>query len=281
MEPLDDALGGVRQLRQSRRGLAGGQLLFCLAESILAGGRHPAHLDPPRGDEAGLVPRPVAEVRALETTARRRRGSTGQCPAVVAELARTGADLDRVPGLPEWCLVFLDLDSTTTGAEGELKDRTPDNYQGELRFGSLFCTWAERRRVLADGLRPGISSDRSISPQLVLQAVRARPEGHGEVRLRADGGFSSAGLLDRCQRHRLRFGVVPHYQVMWQLRRHSLPTGWRPDREVAGVRSSPTRWRHERLRLLMRRLRIEAKDISPSPKSRRRNGIPSVKGDWP
>ena len=271
----------MRQLRQSRWGLGGGQLLFCLTESILAGGRHPARLDPPRGDEAGRVPGAVAEMSALETTASCRQGSTVQCPAVVAELARTGAELDRALGLPEWCLASLDLDSTATEAEGELKDRTPDNYQGELRFGSLFCTWAEPRRVLADGLRPGISSDRSISPRLVLQTVRARREGHGEVRLRADGGSSSAGLLDRCRRRRLRFGVVPHYQVMWQLRRHFLPTGWRPDRAVAGVRSSPTRWRHERLRLLLRQVRIEATDISPSPRSRRRNGIPSVKGDWP
>ena len=130
MEPLDDALGGVRQLRQSRRGLAGGQLLFCLAESILAGGSHLACLDPPRGDEAGRVPGAVAEVRAPETTARCRQGSTLQCPAVVAELARTGAELDRALGLPEWCLASLDLDSTATEAEGELKDRTPTTTRG-------------------------------------------------------------------------------------------------------------------------------------------------------
>lgn len=56
MERLDDALAGVRQFKRRRRGLGGAQLLFCLAESILAGGSHPAHLDPPRGDDAGRVP---------------------------------------------------------------------------------------------------------------------------------------------------------------------------------------------------------------------------------
>lgn len=61
--------------------------------------------------------------------------------------------------------------------------------------------------------------------------------GHGEVRLRADSGFYSAGFLNWCRGHRLRFCVVvPRYQVMGELRRHISPSGWRPCREMTGRR---------------------------------------------
>jgi hypothetical protein len=281
LERLDAAVEGVRRFKQRRRGLSGGQLLVCLAESILAGGSHLAHLDPLREDEAGRVLRAVAEVPAPETASQLLpRFTERQCQAVVAELARAGVELDRMLGLPEGKPVTLDLDSTNTEVHGEQKEDATYNYEGKRSFGSLFCTWAERRRVLAAGLRPGHASDKPISPQLVRRALRTLPEGHGEVRLRADSGFFSAGFLNWCRRHRLRFCVVvPHYQIMWELRRHISPTGWRSAREMAGAEVAellfvPTGWEYEPLRLLVRRVRVEAQEISQSPKSRRRKTIP-------
>ncbi|MGC8474074.1 MAG: putative inorganic carbon transporter subunit DabA, partial [Candidatus Dormibacteria bacterium] len=136
-----------------------------------------------------------------------------------------------------------------------MKEEATYNYEGKRSFGSLLCTWAERRRVLAAELRSGSASDKPIAPRLVLRALRTLPRGHGEVRLRADSGFYSAGFLNWCRGHRLRFCVVvPHYQVMWELRRHISPSGWRPCREMAGaevaeLRFTPTGWQHEPLRL--------------------------------
>ena len=73
--------------------------------------------------------------------------------------------------------------------------------------------------------------------------------------------------------------VAPHYQVIWDVRRHVSPTSWRPAEEMAGaevteVWFATTGWKHEPLRLLVRRVRMEAKDISQSPKSQRRKTFP-------
>ena len=281
VERLDAAVERVRQFKQRRRGLSGGELLVCLGESILAGGSHLAHLDPLREDSAGRVLRAVARVPAPETASQLLpRFTQRQLEAVVAELAQAGVELDRMLGLPEEDPVTLDLDSTTTEVHGELKEEATYNYEGKLSFGFLLCTWAERRRVLAAGLRSGSASDKPIAPRLMLRALRTLPKGHGEVRLRADSGFYSAGFLNWCRGHRVRFCVVvPRYQVMWELRRHLSPSGWRPCREMAGaevaeLRFTPTGWQHEPLRLLVRRVRVEAKEISKCPRSRRRRTIP-------
>ena len=281
VERLDVAVERVRQFKQRRRGLSLGELLVCLGESILAGGSHLAHLDPLREDEAGRVLRAVARVPAPETASQLLpRFTQRRLEAVVAELAQAGVELDRMLGLPEQDPVTLDLDSTTTEVHGELKEEATYNYEGKLSFGFLLCTWAERRRVLAAGLRSGSASDKPIAPRLVLRALHTLPRGHGEVRLRVDSGFYSAGFLNWCRGHHLRFCVaVPRYQVMWELRRHISPSGWRPCREMAGaevaeLRFTPTGWQHEPLRLLVGRVRVEAKAISQSPRSRRRRTIP-------
>jgi hypothetical protein len=44
--------------------------------------------------------------------------------------------------------------------------------------------------------------------------------------------------------------------------------------EVAELRATPTGWQHEPLRLLVLRVGVEAKEISQSPRSRRRRTIP-------
>jgi hypothetical protein len=98
---------------------------------------------------------------------------------VVAELARAGVELERMPGLSEQDPVALDLDSTTTAVCGRQKVEATCYYEGRLSFGSLLCTWAERRRVLAAALRPGSGSDKPISPRPVLRALRTLPKGTG------------------------------------------------------------------------------------------------------
>jgi len=100
------------------------------------------------------------------------------------------------------------------------------------------------------------------------------------VRLRADSGFYSVPFLKWCQRHGLRFCVVvPRYQTMWEARWHLSPMSWRPAQEMVGAEVAerpfvPTGWEGEPLRLLVRRVRVEADEISQSPRSRRRRTIP-------
>jgi hypothetical protein len=152
-----------------------------------------AHLDSLREDGAGRVLRTVAEVPAPETASQLRpRFMVRQLQAVVAELARAGVELDRMLGLAQHDPVTLDLDSTTTEVHGGQQEDATYNYEGRRSLGSLFCTWAERRRVVAAQLRSGSASDKPISPAEVQRALRTLHQGHGEVRLRADSGFSTA-----------------------------------------------------------------------------------------
>jgi hypothetical protein len=115
---------------------------------------------------------------------------------------------------------------------------------------------------------------------VVRRALHTLPKGHGEVRLRADSGFYSVPFLNWCGRHRLGLAVVvPHDQTMWEARRHISPMSWRPAQEMAGAAVAerpfvPTGWEEKPLRLLVRRVLVEAEEISQSPTSRRSRTIP-------
>ncbi|HUY09486.1 MAG TPA: transposase, partial [Candidatus Dormibacteraeota bacterium] len=109
-----------------------------------------------------------------------------------------GVELDRMLGLSQEEPMTLDLDSTTTEGYGVQKDDATYNYQGKRSLGSLFCTWAERRQVVAAQLRSGSASDKSSSFAVVQRALRTLPKDHGEVRLRADSGFYSVPFLKWC-----------------------------------------------------------------------------------
>ncbi|MHB1837063.1 MAG: transposase, partial [Solirubrobacteraceae bacterium] len=169
---------------------------------------------------------------------------------------------------------------STTEVFGIQKEDATFNYEGKRSLGSLLCTWAERRRVVAAQLRSGSASDKPISPAVVQRALRTLPKGYGEVRLRADSGFYSVTFLAWCRKHRLKFCVVvPRYRTIWEARRHIAPNSWRAAKEMVGAEVAempfvPTCWEGKPLRLLVRRVRVEAGEISQSPRSRRRKTIP-------
>ena len=151
----------------------------------------------------------MAEVPAPETASQLLpRFMVRQLQAVAAELARDGVELDRMLGRPQNDPVTLDLDSTPTEVYGGQKEDATYNYEGKRSLGSLFCTWAEQRRVVAAQLRSGSASDKPIFPAVVQRALRTLPQGHGEVRLRADSGFHSVPFLNWCRRHGLGFCVA-------------------------------------------------------------------------
>lgn len=194
-----------------------------LAESMLAGGSHLAHLDQLREEEAGSQLRAVTEVPALETASQLLpRFTVRQCQAVVAELARSGNELDRMLGLvaDEW--VTMDLDSTPTEVSGRQKEDAVYDYEGRSSLGSLLCTGADRRRVIAADLTPGSGSDKPLPPGVVRRALRTLAEGHGKVRLRMDSGFYGGPFLNWCRKGELPFViVVPRYKTMWEARRQA------------------------------------------------------------
>src|ERR1035437_2872036 len=109
------------------------------------------------------IARPDVLQRAWEQV-RRNRGAAGIDGETLKAIEAQGVELDRMLGLPQNDPVTLDLDSTTTEVYGGQKEDATYNYEGKRSLGSLFCIWAERRRVVAAHLRSGSASDKPISP---------------------------------------------------------------------------------------------------------------------
>ncbi len=278
---LDEAIDEVRRFKQRRRGLTGGELLMSVAESILIGGDHLAHLEELRQDKAGAELRAVAQVPAPTTAGQLLPGfSEEQCRAVVAALAEVGNQFDRQMGLPVGAPVTLDLDPTDTEVYGRRKEGAAFNSDGVMSYASHAVTWSERRRVLAVDLASGSESAKPRAPKLLRRALKALPEGHGPVRARMDTEFYTLEMLETCRRLGVGFTVaVPRYEAMHEARRHIGPRSWKPalnmkGAEVAETTYQPTGWKHEPLRLIIRRVRVEADEISRDGRSRRRRTIP-------
>jgi hypothetical protein len=283
VERIDAAVNAVRPFKERRRGASAGELLVALGEAMLVGGDHLAHLEVLRKDTAGAELRAIAEPPPPSTASQLlRRLTLRQCQAVIATVAAVGTEVDAHLGLDPSDPVTLDLDATPTEVYGKHKEDAAYNYEGKRCLGSQVVTWSERQRILAAELLPGNSSAKPTAPALVRRALHALPAGHGEVRLRGDSDYCFGDLLHACRRHRVRFAVsVSRSRAMWRILESIPASAWRPardmrDAEVAETTYTPESWKHEPLRLLVRRVRIRAEELSLSPRSRRRRTIPKV-----
>jgi len=273
----------VRPFKQRRRGASAGELLISLSEAMLVGGDHLAHLEVLRQDTTGAALRAVPAPPPPSTASQLLRRLTPlQSKAAIATLAAVGNEVDAHLGLDPRAPVTLDLDATPTEVYGRQKEDAAFNYEGRRCLGSQLATWAERRRILAAELLPGNASAKPTAASLLRRSLRTLPPDHGEVRLRGDSDYYFADLLHQCRRSQVRFAVsVPRSLAMWRIQESILASPWRPAREMTGAEVAETTytpgdWKHEPLRLLIRRVRIRAEDISLSPRSRRRRTIPTV-----
>jgi hypothetical protein len=283
VERLDAAVNAVRPFKERRRGASAGELLVSLSEALLVGGDHLAHLDVLRHDTAGAALRAVAEPPSPPTASQLlRRLTPRQCQAAIAALAAVGNEVDAHLGLDPTAPVTLDLDATRTEVYGRQKEDAAFSYEGKHCLGSQLVTWAERQRILAAELLSGNASAKPTAAGLLRRGLRALPANHGEVRLRGDSDYFFCDLLHACRRQKVRFAVsVPRSRAMWRVQEAIDASAWRPARdmpgaEVAETSYTPSDWKHEPLRLLIRRVRIRAEDISLSSRSRRRRTIPKV-----
>ncbi len=112
---LDSAVNAVREFKQRQRGRSAGELLVSLAEMILVGGNHLAHLEMLRQDAAGSELRAVAATPPPSMAGHLlRRLTRRQCHAAVAALAESGNRFEAELGLAAGDPVDLELDATTT-----------------------------------------------------------------------------------------------------------------------------------------------------------------------
>jgi hypothetical protein len=86
--------------------------------------------------------------------------------------------------------VTLDFDSSQVEVYGRRKPGAAVNYQGQLAYQPLLCSWAQRGRMLATELLSGSDSTRGEEPRRLLgRVLDYLPEGHGAVSARFDWGF--------------------------------------------------------------------------------------------
>jgi len=210
-----------------------------------------------------------------------RRFTRRQGHAAVATVAAAGYAFDAELGLDPHAPITLDGDATHTEVYGHHKEGAACDYEGRRGYATPAITWVERQRVLAaELLRDNVAPTRSVVA-LLRRALRALPVGHGPVAFRADSDYSTLDLLHACRRQHVRFAVsVPRSPAMWRTRERIALEAWQPatampGAEVAETTYTPGGWRHEPVRLLIRRVALDAATLSRSPKARRRRTIPA------
>ena len=279
---IDQAVEGVRVFKRRNRGRSAGELLVSLAESMMAGGNHLAHLDVLRQDAAGSGLRGVAEVPPPTTAGQLlRRLTVEQLRAAVAATAAVGNRLDAELGLDASAPVTLDIDATTTEVYGRQKQAAAFNYEGRFSYKSQLVTWAERHRILAGELHSGNRAAKPSAPRLLDEALPRLPAGHGEVRVRGDSDYFCDDVMRLCRRRRARFAFsVPRNRAVWRASYGIPEQGWRPALKMAGAEIAettytPSGWRGKPLRLIVRRCRRDVLEMG-SRRARRWRTVPPL-----
>ncbi len=268
----------ARAIKVRRRGATAGGLVMSLAECQLVGGAFFEHLGELRADEAGAVLRAVAEVpspaTALQLAKRFRRV---HCQRVERAMSTAGQALDRALGRDVGEAVTVDLDATQITVYGRKKHGAARCRTGQMSYAPHLAFWAQRGRALCAELVGG-NQERLTGGEYARIASRALallPAGHGQVTMRIDSAYYAIELLERLREERTRFTVsVPRSQAMWAALERIPESAWEdalemPGAQVAETTYRPGGWKHEPLRLIVRRVPFSAEQITHLKGSRR------------
>jgi len=268
----------ARPVKTRRRGVSPGGLVVSLAECQLAGGAFFDHLEDQRADTAGAALRAVADVpsapAALQVSKRFRRV---HCQRVERAMARAGQRLDHGLGREPAGPVTIDLDATLVTVYGRAKEGAARCRTGQMGYAPHVAFWAQRGRALTGELVAG-NQERLSGRECATIATRAiglLPDGHGPVDMRIDSAYYAVDLLHRLRREKARFTVsAPRSQAMWRALAAIPEHAWTDALEMAGAQVAETTyapggWRHESLRLIVRRVSFQAEQIARLRGSRR------------
>ncbi len=281
VELIDAELASERRaapVKRRRRGVSGGELVVSLAESQLVGGECFDDIEDVRADRAGADLRAVARVPAAATALQlAKRFRRCLCQAVERGLARAGQRLDRALGRDPAEPVTIDLDATVLEVYGRGKQGASRNRSGRLSFAPHVAFWAQRGRALTGELVAGNREQLSARAAAAIcrRALRLLPAGHGPVCFRIDSAYYAIDLLRALRAKVARFSVsVPRTSAMWKALEQIADHAWQPatgmdGAEVAETTYAPPGWKHERLRLIVRRRCFSARELSQSPRARR------------
>lgn len=278
---IDARVGPIKARRQ---GLGAGGLVLAAAEMMLAGGDFMCDLDVQRDDVAGRELRAVPGVPSSPTFI----GLAKNFDEAVFEgfeaangllVARWFAalDVERREALAG-VRPTLDLDPTDVEVYGRQKQGVARNYQGQLVGRPHPVAWAEAGVVLAAELGGGRDDPRPQAPGLIHRAVAALPAGLKQPIVRADSGFFDAKVAHAAMAEGCDFAIVAkRSQATWAAAR-AVPEGvWRPAAGMTGAEVAfcdyvPAGW-PPGTRCVVRRVRLDAADISADGRSRRRRTI--------
>jgi hypothetical protein len=268
----------ARPVKVRRRGCSPGELVVSLAECQLVGGAFFDHLADQRADTAGAVLRAVAQVpsppAALQNAKRFRRV---HCQRVERAMAAAGERLDRSlerdPAEP----VTVDLDATQITVYGRSKEGAARCRTGQMSYAPHVAFWAQRGRALTAELVGGNQERLSGSEcaKLASRAIGLLPAGHGPVTMRIDSAYYAVELLHRLRTEKTRFTVsVPRNPAMWAALARIEEKAWMDALEMEGAQVAeipykPGGWKHEQLRLIVRRVPFTASQITRLKGSRR------------
>ena len=270
-------------VKQRKRGLALGEVVVSLAETMLSGGDFLVDLDYQRNDAAGLALRAVPEVPASTTVigigkrfdAEVRRGVERANAALIATA------FARLPDKRRARLAAtrptIDLDPTTVEVYGHMKEGSAYNYKGEKSYRPHPAIWAEAGWALAADLGSGKSDPRPQAPSLIERAVAALPGGLLRPIVRGDSGFFDRDVAWAAVRNGCDFAIAAKRNgAVWRAEREIPGDSWRPaigmDAEVAPCDYVPAGW-PPGTRTICRRVKVERAELSGDARSRRRRTI--------
>ena len=266
-----------------RRGVSGGELLLALAESQLVGGECFDDIEDLRADRAGARLRGSLRVPAAATARQlAKRFRRCQIQAIERAVARVGGRLDRALGRDADEAATIDLDATQLEVHGR-KAGAARSRHGFVSYAPHVAFWAQRGRALTGELVGGHREKLTAAASATI-ARRAlamlRAAGHtGAVSFRIDSAYYAVGLLSALRKAGARFTVsLPRTDAMWKLVGQIPDDAWAdatdlPGAQVAQIAYTPGAWRHEPLRLILRRTLYSAAEISQNLNARRRKTI--------
>ncbi len=275
----------ARPVKVRRRGVSPAQLVLALAECQLAGGSFFRDLEEVRADQAGAGLRIVAETPAAPAALQRaKQFRRVHCQRVERALACAGHELDRRLGRERSMGSFtVDLDATQIEVYGRDKQGAARNRHGQMSYAPHVAFWAQTGRALTaelvSGAREKLTGQECA--RLARRAFSLLPTGtdpltqRGPVCCRIDSAYYQIDLLNALRAERACFTVsVPRNQAMWKALAQIDEQAWQDALELSGaqiaeITYTPQGWKHEPLRLIIRRTVFSAAQIARLNGSRR------------
>lgn len=280
---------GIGSIKQRDRGASAGELLVSMAQSQLLGADALVGLDRQRADVAAVQLSAVPVLASTTAAGLARRFGPAQLvgvEAAVADLAERAFDLlplDRRVELN--AKVTLDMDSTDVEVYGAKKQGVAYNYAGQRCGRPYLATWAEAGLTTAADLLAGNDDVRPRAADMlrrglagIPEKIRTRAAAGDRLRTRADAGFFTADLAMTAVEQGCDFAIAAkRNSAMWRAYASIDPDAWvdaigMAGAQVAAVDYAPAGW-PDGTYTIVRRVRVDAEQISADPRSRRRRTI--------